>query len=276
MPIKKAIRWVLFWGALSLCFNALIWVFMGPDKALQYLGGDVIEQSLSMDNLFLFIMVFASFGIPPHYQRRVLNFGIAGAMILRLIFVVAGVNIINRFHWILYIFGVILIVSAVKMMIKEDETKDFSKSKVLRFVGKLFPMTPTLHGEKFFVRLKGILYATPLLAILVIIEFTDILFAIDSIPAIFSITTDPFIVYSSNIFAILGLRSLFFVLGNLQEKFQYVKYGIALILAFTGVKLSILYFNIVIPIGLSLLFIFAVLIISIFASVLASDRKKTA
>jgi len=273
MSAKKALLWVAFWVGLALCFNTGIYFFMGKEKALEFLGGFVIEKSLSIDNLFLFIMVFTSFGIKPEYQRRVLNYGIAGALILRLIFVLLGVTIVSMFHWVLYVFGAILIISGVKMIFQHDKNKDLKKSKIIKLLGKIIPVTDGLEGNKFFVKKNKVLYATPLFAVLILIEFTDIIFAVDSIPAIFSITTDPFIVYTSNIFAIMGLRSMYFVLGNLHEKFKYVKYGVALILTFTGVKLSILMFNIKIPIELSLGIIFTILIGSIVAS-LVFDRKE--
>lgn len=276
MSTKKALSWVLFFIVLALCFNLGIYFFMGQEKALEFLGGYVIEQSLSIDNLFLFIMVFSSFGIKLEYQRRVLNYGIFGAIVLRLIFVLLGVTVVNMFHWILYVFGVILIISGIKMAVKSEENEDLKDSKIIKILGKIIPVTNELHEEKFFVRINKVLYATPLFAIIILIEFTDILFAIDSIPAIFSITTDPFIVYTSNIFAILGLRNLYFVLGKLQEKFKYVKYGVALILTFTGVKLSILFFHIEIPVELSLIIIFATLIGSVIASIFFSGKGSPA
>lgn len=266
MSTKKALSWVLFFIALALCFNAGIYFFMGKELALQFLGGYVIEQSLSIDNLFLFIMVFSSFGIKLEHQRRVLNYGIFGAIILRLIFVLLGVTVVNAFHWVLYIFGAILIISGIKMAVKKEEEADMKDSKIMKLLSKIIPVTNEVHGDKFFVRIDKVLYATPLFAVIFVIEFTDILFAIDSIPAIFSITTNPFIVYTSNMFAILGLRNLYFVLGALQEKFKYVKYGVALILTFTGVKLSILMFGIEIPVEVSLLIIFVTLAGSVFAS----------
>lgn len=273
MSTKKALLWVAFWIGLALCFNVGIYFFMGKEKALEFLGGYIIEKSLSIDNLFLFIIVFSSFGIKPEYQRRVLNYGIAGALILRLIFVVLGVTIVNMFHWVLYVFGAILIISGIKMMFKHDENENFKESKIIKLLGKIIPITDKLEGEKFFVRKNKVLYATPLFAILILIEFTDIIFAIDSIPAVFSITTDVFIVYTSNMFAILGLRSMYFVLGKLHEKFKYVKYGVALILTFTGIKLSVLFFDIKIPIELSLGIIFTILAGSIVASLAFSSKQ---
>lgn len=274
MSTKKAISWVLFWIGLSLCFNMGIYIFAGQEKALEFLGGYVIEQSLSIDNLFLFLMVFSSFGIKADYQRRVLNYGILGAVILRLIFILLGVTIVDQFEWVLYIFGGILIISGLKMMRKQEEETNFKESRIIKILGKIIPVTKELEGNKFFVRKDKILYATPLFAIIIVIEFTDILFAIDSIPAVFSITTDPFIVYTSNIFAILGLRSLYFVLGKLQEKFQYVKYGVALILTFTGFKLVSLLFNIHISVELSLLVIFVILVLSIVLSVIIAKKDE--
>ncbi|MDT8716701.1 TerC/Alx family metal homeostasis membrane protein [Clostridium sp. 19966] len=274
MTTKKALKWVGFWILLALIFNAGIYLFLGPQKATEFLGGYIIEQSLSIDNLFLFIIVFSSFGIPSKYQRRILNYGIFGAIILRLIFVLLGVTIVNMFHWILYIFGIILIISGIKMMVKKEEVSHFEDSKIIKLLGKIIPITKEFHGEKFFIRKDKVLYATPLFAILILIEFTDILFAIDSIPAIFSITTDAFIVYTSNIFAIMGLRSMYFVLGSLQEKFKYVKYGVALILTFTGVKLALLFFHVEIPILISLIVIFAILIGSILASLAISNYER--
>ncbi len=274
MSTKKALKWVIFWIGLALVFNAGIYLFMGKEPALEFLGGYVIEKSLSIDNLFLFIMVFSSFGIKQEYQRRVLNYGIAGALILRLIFVLLGVTIVNMFHWVLYVFGAILIISGIKMIFKKEDDNAIKDSKIIKILGKIIPVTDKIEGDKFFVRKNKILYATPLFAVLILIEFTDIIFAVDSIPAIFSVTTDPFIVYTSNIFAILGLRSMYFVLGNLHEKFKYVKYGVALILVFTGIKLSMLMFHIKIPIGLSVGIIFFILASSIILSVLYSGRQK--
>ncbi len=274
MSTKKALKWVVFWIGLALVFNAGIYLFMGKEPALEFLGGYVIEKSLSIDNLFLFIMVFSSFGIKQEYQRRILNYGIAGALILRFIFVLLGVTIVNMFHWVLYVFGAILIISGIKMIFKKEDDNAIKDSKIIKILGKIIPVTDKVEGDKFFVRKNNILYATPLFAILILIEFTDIIFAVDSIPAIFSVTTDPFIVYTSNIFAILGLRSMYFVLGNLHEKFKYVKYGVALILVFTGVKLSVLMFDIKIPIGLSVGIIFFILVSSIILSILYSGKKK--
>lgn len=274
MTTKKALKFVLLWIGLAILFNIGVYFFEGPHKAFEFLGGYMIELSLSVDNLFLFLILFTSFGIKPQYQRRVLNYGIFGAIVLRLLFILLGISIINKIHWILYVFGVILIISGAKMMFGGEKPVDHKESKVLRLLGKIVPVTDTLHEEKFFIRKEKILYATPLFAILVLIEFSDILFAIDSIPAIFSITRDPFIVYTSNIFAILGLRSLYFVLAAMQEKFKYVKFGVALILMFTGVKLGILFFHIEISIIVSLVTIFTILLTSVIVSLLVAKFTK--
>lgn len=275
MPAKKAFLWVLTWIALAASFDAGIYFISGKQKALEFMGGYIIEQSLSVDNLFLFLVIFSSFGIPPVYQRRVLNYGIIGAIILRLIFIVLGVAAVNRFHWILYIFGILLIISGVKMFLDKGEPKDFKNSKVLKFLGKIMPVTEDLNGEKFFLRRSGVLYATPLFAILLLIEASDLVFAIDSIPAVFSVSTDPLIVYSSNIFAILGLRNMYFILEKIHHAFYYVKYGVAAVLFFTGIKLSLLYFQIDIPLTVSIGTIFAVLLFSVAASVVFPAKTGT-
>ncbi len=273
METKQAVKRVIMWISLALIFNLGILIFAGSTKALEFLGGYMIELSLSVDNLFVFLILFASFGIPTAYQKKVLNYGIFGAIILRLIFILLGINIVNRLHWVLYIFGIILIFSGIKMVVGHEKESNHKDSKLIKLLSKVIPVTDTLEGERFFVRKNNILHATPLFALVILIEFSDILFAIDSIPAIFSITTDAFIVYTSNIFAILGLRSLYFVLGALQEKFQYVKFGVALILMFTGVKLSILFFELEIPIIVSLLIIFTILVGSVVLSIFISGNK---
>lgn len=274
MSIKKAMTWFFGCVALALLFNVGIYFFEGPQKAMEFFGGYIIEQSLSLDNLFVFIMIFSSFGIKQKQQWRVLHWGIFGAVILRLIFILLGVSVVNKFHWILYIFGFILMISGIKMFANkdEDEVPDVKNSKVIRILRKIIPISEELHGDRFFVRLNRILYATPLFAILVVVEFSDILFAIDSIPAIFSITTDAFIVYTSNIFAIIGLRNLYFILEKLHNSFRFVKYGVALILTFTGVKLTLLIFGLEIPILTSLIIIFAILVLSIVVSVLIKEK----
>lgn len=276
MKIKKEnhISKLLFWIALSIIFNVFIYILKGQKAAVEYFGGYIIEMSLSLDNLFLFLMIFSSFGISLIYQERVLKYGIFGAMILRMIFIVLGVSIVNKFHFVIYIFGLFLVLSAFKMLFKCDEPKDFSKSYIIKGLNSVIPVTNGLVGNKFFVFQNKVLCATPLFAILLIIESSDVMFALDSIPAIFSITTDPFIVYTSNIFAILGLRSMYYLLVKLNDKFQYIKYGIIVILMFTGIKLIILYFNIEISAFLSVLIIVSILLTSILLSLIFYDDNK--
>lgn len=274
MSIKKAVSWVAFWFSLAMAFNIGIYFIKGKQAALEFLGGYIIELSLSVDNLFLFLLIFCCFGIPPVYQRRVLNYGIVGAVLMRLFFIVVGIAMVNRFHWILYIFGLILIVSGIRMFRHQEECTDFRDNLMLRLLKKIMPVSDTLHGEKFFVRINNVLHATPLFAILFLVEGSDLVFAIDSIPAVFSITRDPFIVYTSNIFAILGLRNMYFVLERLHESFRYVKYGVACILVFTGIKLSVLFFHIEIPLLVSLLTIISLITISIIASILIPPKSE--
>jgi tellurite resistance protein TerC len=274
METKKALKWVIFWITLAMIFNLGIYFTLGGQKAMEFLGGYVIEKSLSLDNLFLFILVFGSFGISEKYQRRILNYGIIGALILRLIFVLLGVAVVSKFTWVLYVFGAVLIISGFKMMGNHEEEQDFKNNKLIKLLNKIIPVTDSLVGEKFFVKINNVLHATPLLAILVVIEGTDIIFAIDSIPAIFSITTDPFMVYTSNIFAILGLRSLYFLLASVNNSFKYVKYGVAVILIFTGIKLLVLVLGIHIPVALSVGIIFTILIISIIISIMLKKREE--
>ncbi|MCH3963111.1 MAG: TerC/Alx family metal homeostasis membrane protein [Clostridium sp.] len=275
MSTKKSLLHLSFWIGLAIVFNIGIYIFMGQEKALSFLGGYVIEQSLSLDNLFLFLIIFECFAVKPEYQKRILTYGIIGAVILRLIFIILGVTVINKFHWMLYIFGILLIISGIKMMIKNDIVVNFKRSRIIRLLDKIIPVSEELDGQKFFTRKNKVLYATPLFAILILIEASDIIFAIDSIPAIFSITTDPFIVYTSNIFAILGLRNMYFLLEKLHNKFAYVKYGVACILMFTGIKLSITFFHINVSVIASLAIIFIILTTSIITSILLSSKKSS-
>ncbi|MCB6992649.1 TerC/Alx family metal homeostasis membrane protein [bacterium 210820-DFI.6.37] len=270
--VFKSLKWVAFWMALAVLSGLAVWYFMGSQKALEFYGGYLIEMSLSMDNLFVFISIFMSYGIKEHAQHRVLSYGIAGAIVLRFIFIFFGVKIVTMFEWILYIFGAILIINGIKMF-KEEEEKDPHESRIIRAVAKVLPMTESFEGEKFLVKRNGKRLFTPLFAVLCLIEFSDILFAIDSVPAVFSVSTDLLIVYSSNIFAILGLRQLYFVLEHLQERFAYVKYGVAIILMFTGVKLAGLIVGLHISIPISIGVIIGVLVISIILSMILSKKR---
>ncbi|GFZ31337.1 membrane protein [Clostridium zeae] len=274
MSTKKALKNFLLITCIALLFFVFLWFDKGSTKSLEFLGGYVIELSLSVDNLFLFLLVFSSFGIKAKYQERVLKYGIFGAIVLRLIFILLGVAVVSRFQWILYIFGIILIASGYKILAnKEDDDVSYEDSKMLKLLKKFIPVTKELHEEKFFVRIDKVLHATPLFAILFLIEGSDILFAIDSIPAVFSITTDPFIIYTSNILAILGLRNLYFLLERLQSTFEYVKYGVGFVLLFTGLKLA-LSFKLHIPILASILIIIGILAISVLFSIYMNKKKE--
>lgn len=268
MKARSALKNFILWGILAIVVNIFIYIIFGSEPALEFLGGYIIELSLSVDNLFLFLIIFTSFNIPILYQKRVLTYGIIGAIILRFIFIFLGAVIINTFHWILYIFGFFLFFSGLKILFNKDNSNDFSNNSVLKILEKFIPVTDKLHEEKFFIHENKTLYATPLFIILVLIESSDIIFALDSIPAIFSITTNPFIVYSSNIFAILGLRSLYFLLAKLNSMFKYIKYGIGFILMFTGVKLFIAFLGINVSTIISLLIIAIILLTSILFSLI--------
>jgi len=272
MTAKKHLFKFLLITLIAFIVNLGVWYYMGPESALEFLGGYIIELSLSVDNLFLFLLIFSSFGIEAKHQKRILTYGIIGAIILRFIFVILGIAVINRFKWILYVFGLLLIISGIKIMINKEDDVSFENSKLIKLLKKIVPVTEELYEEKFFVRINKVLHATPLFAILFLIEGSDLLFAIDSIPAIFAITTNPFIVYSSNILAILGLRNLYFLLEKLHSTFEYVKYGIGVILVFTGIKLSIS-FKYHIPVGASILIIVFVLIVSVLVSVFINRQK---
>lgn len=269
MSLKRALFWSAFWILAALLFNIYIYHSRGPHKALEFLTGYVIEKSLSMDNLFLFLMLFSYFDIKPAYQRRILNYGIMGAAVLRLILILTGVTLVRRFEWILYIFGGILIYSAFKIVFGEEKKIDPSKNRIIILFKKFIPVTDSISSNHFFTRVNGVLYATPLFVVLLLIETTDVVFALDSIPAIFAVTTDPFIVYTSNIFAILGLRSLYFFLERVKDRFIYIKQGVGIILFIAGLKLMLLIFHIKVPILLALGLIVSVLIVSIAASVLS-------
>ncbi|MCR1950074.1 MULTISPECIES: TerC/Alx family metal homeostasis membrane protein [unclassified Clostridium] len=274
MRVKKSFFNLIFWIGLAILFNIYIYFSMGAKPAIEFLGGYIIEMSLSLDNLFLFLMVFSTFNISLEYQERVLKYGIIGAMILRLIFILLGIGIINKFHFIVYIFGIILMFSGLKMIFHDDNNIDFNKNPVIKIFKKIMPVHDKLAGHNFFIRINRKLYATPLFIILIIIESSDVLFALDSIPAIFSITQDPFIVYTSNIFAIICLRSMYYILNRLNSMFKFMKYGVALILMFTGIKLLVLYFNIEISVSISILIILIILLCSILFSLIFSNDNE--
>lgn len=265
---KKNLFNLIFWITLSILFNIYIFYSRGEIAAVEYFGGYIVEISLSLDNLFLFLMIFSSFGIQKDYQERVLLYGVIGAMILRLIFILVGVTIISKFHFVLSIFGFILLYSGFNMFFNNNKHIDFHDNFSVKILRKIMPVTNVLYDNNFFVKKNKILYATPLFVVLLIIEFSDIIFAIDSIPAIFSITTDTFIVYTSNIFAILGLRSMYYILEEMNDMFRFMKYGVGCILIFTGIKLVILLFGIEISVTNSVLFIIIILLSNILISLI--------
>jgi len=237
VSLKESFTWTGVWVALALVFNAGIWHFYGSTKALEFFTGYLIEKSLSVDNVFVFALLFSYFAVPPLYQHKVLFWGILGALIMRAIMIVLGAALITKFSWIIYVFGAFLILTGIKMIVKREEEIHPERNPVVRWFKKLMPVTPDYRGDKFFVRENGIRMATPLFVVLLLVEISDLIFAVDSIPAIFAVTKDPFIVYTSNVFAILGLRSLYFALASVMDKFHYLKIGLGVVLTFVGVKM---------------------------------------
>jgi tellurite resistance protein TerC len=277
VSISEALKMTGVWIGVSLVFCAGIYYFYPGDsheKAMEFLAGYLIEKSLSMDNLFVFLMLFSFFGVQRKYQHEVLFWGIFGALILRSIFIFAGAAMVQRFEWILAIFGVFLIYTGIKMFGHQEESVDPSKNIFVKLFKKFFPVTDQMHEDKFFIIENGKRLATPLFIALLVIETTDVAFAVDSIPAVFSVSRDPFIVLTSNIFAILGLRALYFALAAIAQYFQYLKYGLGIILSFVGVKMLMEVFGFgKVPTGISLLIIFGVLVLSMGLSVILSRNK---
>lgn len=276
VSIKEAIQMTFVWIGVSLIFCAGIYFYENENKAMEFLAGYLIEKSLSMDNLFVFLMLFSFFGVQRKYQHEVLFWGIFGALILRSIFIFAGAAMVQRFEWVLGLFGVFLIYTGIKMFShKDNESVDPSKNIFVKLFKKFFPVTDQMHEDKFFIIEGGKRLATPLFIALLVIETTDVAFAVDSIPAVFSVSRDPFIVLTSNIFAILGLRALYFALAAIAQYFTYLKYGLGIILSFVGVKMLLDVFGICeVPTWMSLLIIFGVLVLSMAASVILSKTRK--
>lgn len=264
---KEALTWTFVWITLALIFNAILYFWKGQQQALEFFTGYLIEKALSVDNIFVFIMIFTYFQVPAKFQHKVLFWGILGALIMRVIFIFAGVALIEKFHFTIYIFGAILIYTGYKMFNHNQAKIDPEKNPLIRFFRKIMPVTPQLHDDKFFVRLNGQRFATPLFLVLILIETTDLIFAVDSIPAILAITQDQFIVYTSNVFAILGLRSLYFALAGIVHRFWLLTYGLAVVLVFVGMKMLLIDVY-KIPIAWSLIFI----AITITASVVLSFK----
>jgi tellurite resistance protein TerC len=268
---REAGMWVAIWATLAVIFAVILYFWQGGDSALLFLTGYLIEQSLSVDNIFVIVLIFSYFAIPEQYQHRVLFWGILGALVMRGIFIGLGSFLISRFTWIMYLFGAFLIVTGVKMALQGDQKFDAENNVVLRAARRFFRFTSEYDGQRFFIRQNGATAATPLLLVLLLVEFTDLIFAVDSIPAIFAVTTDTFLIYTSNVFAILGLRSMYFLLSGIVHKFAYLKYGLAVILTFVGVKMVIVDFY-HFPIVLSLGVIILTLGISIGASLLYAPK----
>jgi tellurite resistance protein TerC len=261
VPVREAAAWSVVWITLAMLFNVFVYYEFGKTKALEFLTGYVIEYSLSVDNIFIFILIFSYFAVKSQYQHKILFWGIIGALVMRGIFIFAGVALINRFHWIVIIFGGFLVFTGIRMLFQKETEVDPEKNAIVRFFKKFLPVSHTLHGDKLFIRENNRLYATPLFLVLLVIESSDLIFAVDSIPAILAISQDRFIVYTSNIFAILGY-------------FRYLKVGLAFVLTFVGLKMLAAYFKFEIPIVLSLLIIVGILLISIMASVFIKKEQE--
>lgn len=273
IPFKQAMLMSAFWIGLAIAFAVFVRQWFGATKSLEFLTGYLLEEALSVDNLFVFILLFAYFKVPPEEEKSVLFWGIIGALIMRGIFIIAGVALVQRFHWILYVFGVFLIWTGFQLMRGGDKEQDPSKNIVLKFCRRFLPLTDTYEGKSFFVRREGKTFATPLFVVLLVVETTDILFATDSIPAILAITRDPFIVYTSNVFAILGLRSLYFALAGMMKLFHYLNYGLSVVLMFIGAKM-LLPEKYHVPTWAALAVVAGVLGLSVLASVLFPKKDE--
>jgi tellurite resistance protein TerC len=270
VSMREAATWSAVWVALALAFAGLVWIWQGGTAAGEYLAGYLIEKSLSIDNIFVFALLFASFSVPAPYQHRVLLWGVVGAIALRALFIVAGAALLDTFHWAIYIFGGVLVATGVKMALKRHDEVHPERNPILRLARRFVPIASEYHGHKFFIRQAGRIVATPLFAVLLAVETTDLIFAVDSIPAIFAVTREPFLVVTSNVFAILGLRALYFLLAGMMHRFVYLKYGLAVILVFVGTKMLLVDLY-EIPIWSSV----AVIATVVTVSVLASLRKTT-
>ncbi|WP_277057415.1 TerC family protein [Trichlorobacter lovleyi] len=268
VSFKKAATWTVVWMLLALLFGGGIWFTMGQQKALEFLTGYLIEQSLSVDNLFVFIMIFTVFGVRGELQAKVLKWGILGAIVMRLAFIFIGAALLKEFQWLFYFFGALLVYTAWKMAFSGDDEIEPDKNPLVKLARRFLPMTKRIRGDWFITRRMQLWIASPLFMVLLVVESSDLVFAMDSIPAIFAITLDPFIVLTSNVFAIMGLRSLFFLLSNLMGMFAYLKFGIALILAFVGAKMILMMLGFHIPISLSLAVIVVTLALAVVASLL--------
>ena len=281
VSVKEAGAWSLGWFSLALLFNAGLWWYLkgtvGPEiaeqKSLEFLSGYLIEKALSVDNVFIFLLIFTAFGVKPEYQRRVLIYGVLGAIVMRAVMILAGAWVVTEFKWVLYLFGAFLLFTGLKMLKAVDDEPDVKNNPVLKWARKVLPVAEGDHGEKFIVTKEGKRYVTTLFLVLILIEVTDLIFAVDSIPAIFAITSDPFIVFTSNMFAILGLRALYFLLADVADRFHMLKYGLALVLCFIGLKMLLLPW-IHIPVHISLTVVAVLIGSSVIASLYATRKKK--
>ena len=271
VTIREALAWSGVWIILALLFNLGVYYWLGPEPALAFLTGYLIEKSLSVDNIFVFLLIFTYFRVPPRYQHQVLFLGILGALVMRAILIILGISLIQRFHWVIYLFGAFLILTGVKMALEKDKEIHPERNPALRLFRRLAPVTDDYRDGQFFVKQGGRYFATPLFITLLAVETTDLIFAVDSIPAILAITLDPFIIYTSNVFAILGLRALYFALAGLMKLFHHLHYGLSAILVFVGAKMLLADFY-KIPVGVALGAVAGILIISVIAS-MAFPRK---
>jgi tellurite resistance protein TerC len=267
VTLKESLVWCGVWIGLALLFNVGIYFWRGPVKAMEFLTGYLIEEALSIDNLFVFLMIFGYFRVDRRYQHRVLFWGILGAIVMRALFIIMGISLIRRFHWIIFIFGGILIITGIKMALQKEKEIHPERNPVLRLCHRWMPITKDYVGGKFFTKVDGKAVATPLFVVLVLLETTDLAFALDSIPAVLAISHDPFIVYTSNIFAILGLRSIFFALSGIIQLFGYLQYGLSAILVFVGLKM-VLSDVFKIPVGIALVIVAGILAVSVIASLI--------
>jgi tellurite resistance protein TerC len=277
--VREAAFWSLAWFSLALVFNAGLWWYLNGTvgaeiadrKALEFFTGYLIEKSLSVDNVFVFLLIFTAFHVAPEFQRRILIYGVLGAIVLRAVMILAGAWVVREYSWVLYLFGAFLVVTGIRMLVMAEKTPDLERNPVLKFARRHLRVSEGQHGEKFSVMKDGVRYVTPLFLVLILIEVTDLVFAVDSIPAIFAITTDPFIVFTSNIFAIMGLRALYFLLADVAERFHLLKYGLAMVLTFIGAKMLIMPWYHV-PVGASLAIVAVLIGASVVASLIATRK----
>lgn len=280
VSVREAGTWVVAWASLAMLFAVLLWWYLNQTlgaevaerKTLEFLAGYLIEQSLSVDNMFVFVMIFGYFAVPPELQRRVLLYGVLGAIVMRAGMILGGVWLVSQFAWLLYVFGAFLVITGIKMLVLAEAQPDLEQNPLLRWLRRHLRITPEFQGEAFFVRRAGVLWATPMFLVLILIEASDVVFAVDSIPAIFAVTTDPFIVFTSNIFAIMGLRALYFLLADMADRFHLLKYGLAIVLVFIGGKmLAAPWFHM--PIHWSLGIVGSIILSSVLLSLFMSRRQ---